>query len=110
VLFSYLSKHPVPFTFYEHYNCTVPFFCHYLLKFNRIFNLCFYKDFNIINNEDYWNNLLELNNKNINIFFNFINYENYNVYYPNNFFNLNKYFKLLFYEYYKCDIYSIIKI
>jgi hypothetical protein len=76
------------------------FFAHYLLDFNKIFNVCFYKDFEIISQEEFYDNLLLIHLNHINN----INFDNINSNYKINNYNQNKYFKLFVYLYYYKNI------
>ena len=74
------------------------FFCHYLITFNKTFNVCFYNDFNKICCPEFYDNLLLLNIDGINnnksyidVFYNFFNESK---------FNQNKFIKLFIYLFY----------
>jgi hypothetical protein len=81
---------------YDNAKTFVPFFAHYLLDFNKIFNVCFYKDFEIISQKDFYDNLLfrylnDINN---------INFDNIHFNYKIDNYNHHKYFKLFIYLFY----------
>ena len=92
-LIPYLFKYP-GFKDKKNYEYNPVFFCHYLLSFNKAFNLCYYHDFRKISKEEFWDNLLLENEIEIKFKLQGINY---NEEYKNTFLNNNKYFKLFLY-------------
>lgn len=93
-LLPYLFRYPFGFEDKKNYNYNPVFFCHYLLSFNKIFNLCYYEDFRKISKSEFWDNLLLENEIEIKSKLQGINY---NDEYTNTFLNNNKYFKLFLY-------------
>ena len=86
---------------YDHHNNITSFFAHSLLTFNKVFNVCFYNDFDKISCPNFYDELVSLhinkiNNNIINldaVFYSHFNKREYNE---------NKYFKLFIYLiYYK---------
>ena len=91
-LVCYISYYPFP--------NLIAFFSHYLIIFNKVFNVCFYKDFDQICCPKFYDDLLLL-------YSNEINNIDFNIYYSEFYekqFNENKYFKLFVYLYYLKDI------
>ena len=87
-LISYISYYPPTIiTYYA-------FFCHYLLKFNKVFNVCFYNDFDKISCPKFYDDLLLLHLNDINNI-NFDNFYHLEINIPK--YNNNKYFKLFIY-------------
>jgi hypothetical protein len=72
------------------------YFIHYLLNFNQVFNVCFYKDYEIISQEEFYDNLLLIHLNHINN----INFDNFYLEYNIDKYNQNKYFKLFIYLFY----------
>ena len=69
------------------------FFSHYLLYFNKIFNVCFYKDINKISNPTFYDDLILLHINDINN----VNFDMYYSHFSITKYNKHKYFKLLCY-------------
>jgi len=79
------------------------FFSHYLLKFNKVFGVCFYKDFDKISCPNFYDELLllhisDINNIDFDMFYSHFNMTKYNQ---------HKYFKLLCYLVYIKNVKNI---
>lgn len=90
-IFSYIKNYP-SFKNTNDFEYTEPFFAHYLVHFNTVFNLCFYTDYDKISSTNFYD---ELNIKYINNIH--YNYNPIDLNYNNNLYNNHKYFKLLFF-------------
>ena len=93
-MFSFILFYPIPLI----NKLLQAFFCHYLITFNKTFNVCFYNDFNKICCPEFYDNLLLLNIDGINnnksyidVFCDFFNEPK---------FKQNKYFELFIYLFY----------
>ena len=73
-------------------NLDTVFGCHYLLRFNNAMEICFYKDFDLINSNEYWDEKLIENSNKISIF---TNKDIIDLDYPLQIYNESKYFYLL---------------
>jgi hypothetical protein len=72
------------------------FFCHYLLKFNKVFNVCFYNDLDKISSPQFYDDLILIHLNDINS----INFDNIYIEFNITKYNKNKYFKLFIYLFY----------
>lgn len=96
-LVSYVNGH-LYFKESNNINCISPFFSHYLIKFNKKFKVCFYNDYTKINNENFFDSNVLKYKKNIETMI--VDCEKYKL--NNNYFNENKYFKLMYYIFLMC--------
>jgi hypothetical protein len=80
-------------------NCSA-FLCHYLLNFNKVFNVCFYNDFDKISCPNFYDDLLLLHINDINNINNDINFVEISKIFNLTKYNEHKYFKLFIYLFY----------